>query len=143
MSDGRPRTWIHYVQERETYLERAGRAGSKHTRLAYRAALERLEAWCAPRGISPLELTPASADDWIESMKAEDLAPSSVHLWVAASSFFWTWLAVRGTEPGGLFWQARKGGRLLHRGMTGDVVWRLIEKKAKMAGGGPTSLRTI
>ena len=44
------------------------------------------------------------------------------------------YLEVRGTEPGGLFWQARKGGRLVHHVMTDDAVWRLIEKRAKIAG---------
>jgi hypothetical protein len=29
---------------------------------------------------------------------------------------------------GGLFWQARKGGKLVHQAMTDDAVWRLIEK---------------
>jgi hypothetical protein len=55
-----------HAEERETYLERAGRAGSKHTRLAYRAALGRLEAYFSKKGLSVLEITPALADDWIE-----------------------------------------------------------------------------
>jgi len=124
---------IPYAQERECYLERAGRAGSKHTRLAYRAALDRLEAWCAPRGLSPLELIPALADDWIESMKAEGLAPSSVHLMVAASSSFWTWLERRHRELHNPFRGTRsrplkKPARRLQVPSEGEV--KLIEKVA-------------
>ncbi len=44
------------------------------------------------------------------------------------------YMEIRGKEPGGLFWQARKGGKLVHQGMTDDAVWRLIEKRAKLAG---------
>jgi site-specific recombinase XerD len=124
---------IPYAKERETYLERAGRAGSKHTRLAYRAALDRLEAWCAPKGLSPLELTPSLADDWIESMKAEGLAPSSVHLMVAASSSFWTWLERRHRELHNPFRGTRSRplktpARRLEVPSEGEV--KLIEKAA-------------
>lgn len=89
---------VPYEEERETFLQRAGRTGSVHTRTAYRSALDRLDEWCKRQGICTLELTPARADDWIESLKAEGLAPSSIGLMVAAASSFWTWLERRHAE---------------------------------------------
>jgi hypothetical protein len=71
---------IDYQAERETFLTNAGRTGSAHTRRRYRTALARLEAFTERAHISPLELTPARADDFIYSLYAlripslEDLA---------------------------------------------------------------------
>lgn len=89
---------IDYQAERDTFLSRASRTDSVHTALAYRSALSRLESWCKVQGFSPLELTPARADDWIESEKAGDRAPASVRLAIAAASAFWTWLERRHAE---------------------------------------------
>ena len=89
---------VPYEEERERFIQRAGRTGSEHTKIAYRSALDRLEAWCTLQRISPLELTPARADEWIESLKAEGRAPSSISLMVAAASSFWTWLERRHLE---------------------------------------------
>ena len=69
-----------------------------HTLKAYRTALGRLESWCAPQGLSPLELSPALADDWIEAEEALGRAPSSVRLAVAGASAFFTWLERRHPE---------------------------------------------
>ena len=49
-------------------------------------------------GISPLELAPARADDWIESEKATGRAPATVGLDVSGASAFWTWLERRHSE---------------------------------------------
>lgn len=89
---------IDYQAERKRFLERASRTGSAHTIRAYRAALGRLDAWCSARAISPLELTPARADDWIESEKAAGGSPATVGLRVAAVSAFWTWLERRHSD---------------------------------------------
>lgn len=89
---------IDYQAERQRFIERASRTGSERTRKLYSAALARLEAWCARQAISPLELTPARADDWIEAEKAEGRAPATVNLDVAAASAFWTWLERRHPE---------------------------------------------
>jgi site-specific recombinase XerD len=89
---------IPYQKEREIYLQRASRSGSPHTQIAYRSALDNLDDWCKRQSISPLELTPARADDWIESRKAEGKAPSTVNRDVAAASAFWTWLERRHVE---------------------------------------------
>ena len=70
----------------------------QRTRRLYGSALARLEAWCAKQGISPLELSPARADDWIESEKAEGRAPSTVRLYLAAASSLWTWMGRRHSE---------------------------------------------
>ena len=83
---------IPYAEERERLLQRASKSGSIHTRKAYRAAIGRLEAYCEEKGISPPELTPASADDWIESEKARGRSPATVRLWVSGASAFRTWL---------------------------------------------------
>jgi site-specific recombinase XerD len=89
---------IPYRAERDLFLSRASRTGSAHTRKNYQAALDRLETWSKVQGISPLELTPARADDWIESMKADGKAPATVRLAVSGASAFWTWLERRHVE---------------------------------------------
>jgi site-specific recombinase XerD len=86
---------IDYQAERNTFVERSSRTGSRHTRDAYRRALERMEAWCAVQGITPLAMSPAEADDWIEALKAAGRASASVRLDVAAVSAFWTWMERR------------------------------------------------
>jgi site-specific recombinase XerD len=85
---------IDYKSERETFLNNAGRTDSKHTRRGYRAAIARLEAYEERAHISPLELTPARADDFIYSLKGE-AAAASVRRDVAACSSFFTWLERR------------------------------------------------
>ena len=89
---------VDYKSEREKFVARASRTGSQRTRQLYCDALDKLDEWCAKQGISTLELTPALADDWIESLKAEGKAASTIRLMVAASSSFWTWLERRHTE---------------------------------------------
>jgi site-specific recombinase XerC len=89
---------IDYQAERKRFLERASRTGSTHTARAYRSALGRLDAWCSTQSISPLELTPARADDWIENEKAAGGSSATVGLRVAAASSFWTWLERRHSD---------------------------------------------
>jgi site-specific recombinase XerD len=89
---------IPYQEERERFIVRASRTGSERTRKLYAAALDRLETWCERQGVSPLELTPARADDWIEAEKAEGRAPATVRLAVSGASAFWTWLERRHAE---------------------------------------------
>lgn len=88
---------IDWQAEKETFLSNAGKSNSVHTRTGYRSALSRLETWTASRGINPLELTPAQADDFIYSLKAEGRAPASVRLDTAAASSFYTFLHRRHT----------------------------------------------
>jgi site-specific recombinase XerD len=75
-------------------LNNAGRTGSKHTRRSYAADLGRMEAYAEKAHISPLELTPMRADDFIYGMKGE-AAAASVRRDVAACSSFFTWLERR------------------------------------------------
>jgi integrase len=44
------------------------------------------------------------------------------------------WLAVRGWEAGCLFCRIRRGGHLQFGQMHSDAIWRLLQKRAKMAG---------
>ncbi|MDR3020923.1 MAG: phage integrase N-terminal SAM-like domain-containing protein [Treponema sp.] len=85
---------IDYQAERETFLNNAGKTDSKHTRRGYAAALTRLEAYTDRAKISPLELTPARADDFIYSLKG-NAAAASIRRDVAACSSFYTWLERR------------------------------------------------
>jgi site-specific recombinase XerD len=89
---------VPYAAERERFLARASRTGSAHTQKAYGTALSKLESWCALEGVSPVGLTPALADNWIEAEKAQGRAPSSVRLAVAGASVFFTWLERRHPE---------------------------------------------
>jgi site-specific recombinase XerD len=85
---------IDYQEERETFLNNAGRTDSKHTKRGYATALARMEAYTERAHITPLELNPARADDFIYSMKGE-AASSTVRRDVAACSSFFTWLERR------------------------------------------------
>jgi len=85
---------IDYSAERETFLNNAGRTGSKHTRRSYSKALERLETYASRAHITPLELTPARADDFIYSIKGT-AAANSIRRDIAACSSFFTWLERR------------------------------------------------
>jgi len=85
---------IDYQSERETFLNNAGKTGSNHTQRSYKSALVRLEAYADRAKISPLELTPARADDFIYSIKG-NAAPASIRRDVAACSSFFTWLERR------------------------------------------------
>jgi site-specific recombinase XerD len=85
---------IDYHAERETFLNNAGRTGSRHTRRSYAADLGRMEAYAERAHISPLELTPMKADDFIYGMKGE-AAAATVRRTVAACSSFFTWLERR------------------------------------------------
>lgn len=126
---------IPYRAERERFIARASRTGSERTRKLYAAALNRLEAWCSRQGISPLELTPARADDWIEAEKAEGRAPATVRLAVSGASAFWTWLERRHAELRNPFRGTR--ARPLNRprrklAVPSDVELRLLEAEAKL-----------
>ena len=85
---------IDYAAERETFLKNAGSTDSKHTHRSYRSAMTRLEAYTERAKLSPLELTPARADDFIYSLKG-NAAPASIRRDVAACSSFFTWLERR------------------------------------------------
>ena len=85
---------IDYSADKETFLNNAGKTQSAHTRTAYRAALSRLDAWADRGKISPLEMSPAQADDFIYSLRGER-SSASVRLDIAAVSSFFTWLERR------------------------------------------------
>jgi site-specific recombinase XerC len=85
---------IEYQAEKEAFIDNAGRTGSVNTRLGYRAALDRLDAWVARQNLNPLELTPAQADDFIYSLRGARSA-ASIRLDVSAASSFFTWLERR------------------------------------------------
>jgi len=87
---------IDLQKEKAAFLGNAGRTGSAHTRTAYRAALDRLEAWAERQKINILELTPAQADDFIYSLR--DRATASIRLDVSGASSFFTWLERRHAE---------------------------------------------
>jgi len=45
------------------------------------------------------------------------------------------WLAIRGDEPGALFWSGRRGGHLVRgQRITGQAIGDVLEKRASMAG---------
>jgi site-specific recombinase XerD len=79
---------IDYKALKEKFLNNAGRTESPHTRTAYRAGIDRLDAWAAAQGINPLELTTEQADEFINSLKGK--AAASVRLDAAAVSSFFT-----------------------------------------------------
>jgi site-specific recombinase XerD len=44
------------------------------------------------------------------------------------------WLKIRGNEPGALFWPVNKGGKMLGRRMTNQVIYNMLSKRAELAG---------
>jgi site-specific recombinase XerD len=88
---------IDLQAERTAYLQSMKR-GSPHTARSYTAALDAIAVWCARHGIFMLELSPAGADDFIESMKADGFSPATVRVRVAACSAFYTWMERRHAE---------------------------------------------
>jgi integrase/recombinase XerD len=86
---------IDYQQEKELFLQHAGREGSINTQKGYRAALKRLEQYAARIHINVLELSPTKADDFIYTLKGEGRASASVRRDVAAASSFFTFLERR------------------------------------------------
>ena len=124
---------IDYQAERERFIARASRTGSERTRKLYASALSRLEAWCTAQRLSPLELTPALADDWIEGEKAQGRAPATVSLAVSGASAFWTWMERRHPECHNPFRGTRarpprKATRKL--AVPSDVEIRILEAEA-------------
>jgi site-specific recombinase XerD len=89
---------VDYKAERNRFVSTTSRTGSPRTRKLYAKALSRLDAWCTKQGISPLELTPARADDWINAEKAEGRASATVNLDISGCSAFWTWMERRHSE---------------------------------------------
>jgi len=80
---------VDWRKERETFL---GDTKSPHTRRAYAAALDKLEAWASREGMNPLNLTAAHADHFIRALKAEGRAATSTRRDIAAVSAFYTFL---------------------------------------------------
>jgi len=125
---------IDYRAECERFLQRASKTGSRHTLRSYRTAIEHLEAWCSKEGIAPIELTPALADDFIESEKAAGGSPATVQLRVAAASSFWTWMERRHAEIRNPFRgtrsrPARKARRTL--AVPSDAEVKILEAEAE------------
>jgi len=88
---------INFKAEKKKFLNNAGRTQSTHTKIAYSAALDRLDAWADRHKINILELSPAQADEFIYSLRGERAA-ASIRLDIAAASSFFTWLERRYAE---------------------------------------------
>jgi integrase/recombinase XerD len=57
-----------------------------------------------------------------------------VYLPIETIPFVEKWLKVRSDEPGSLFCRIRKGGHLHLSRMHPDAIWRIVQKRAAMAG---------
>jgi site-specific recombinase XerD len=89
------RAGIDYEAEKTLFLNNAGKTNSPHTRAAYKAALDKLDAWASREGIPVLALTPITADNYIYALKADGRSAASVRRDVAAASSFFTFLERR------------------------------------------------
>jgi site-specific recombinase XerD len=89
------RAEIDYEAEKEVFLNNAGKTNSPHTRIGYKAALDKLDIWASREGIAVLALTPITADNYIYALKADGRATASVRRDVAAISSFFTFLERR------------------------------------------------
>lgn len=86
---------IPYTEEKEVFLQQAGRSGSEATRSAYRRSLDKAEAWCRTQGIQVLEMGPREADDFLYGLRTDGRAPASVRLDAAGVSSFFSFLERR------------------------------------------------
>ena len=91
---------IDYESEKNRFLENNSKTGSKQTQRAYSNALKKLEAYANARNISPLELTPATADDYINDLKKQDFSPATIRQAIATASSFFTFLERRVNNNG-------------------------------------------
>ncbi|MCL2608823.1 MAG: site-specific integrase [Treponema sp.] len=80
---------IDYAGERDTFL---ADTRSPHTRRAYAAAMDRLDAWARREDVNPLHMDAGRADRFIRDLKAEGRAAASVRRDIAAVSAFFTFL---------------------------------------------------
>lgn len=86
---------IDYEQERETFINNAGKTASKNTKITYSRSINLLEAWARKKGISILEMKPKDADDFIYSMLADKISPYTIHLNISACSSFFSFIERR------------------------------------------------
>ena len=86
---------IDYHAERQTFLDHAGKTKSRHTFLAYSAALARLDQWAAFKKLPVLDMKPRDADDYAYSLANDGRAPASIRRDIAAASSFFSFLERR------------------------------------------------
>jgi len=81
---------IDWQAEKDNFLNDTR---SAHTRRAYASALGKLEEWTSRKGINPLELNTAGADNFIRFLKeGKPMASASIRRDIAAVSAFYTFL---------------------------------------------------
>ena len=91
-------------------------------------------------GIRRSELVKLELRDFNESTREVLVRKSKrgksrrVYLPVEAISLLQRWLSLRGDEAGCLFCRILKGGHLKLGQMHSDAIWRILQKRAKMAG---------
>ncbi|GHT01460.1 hypothetical protein AGMMS50276_29520 [Synergistales bacterium] len=69
-----------------------GDCKSEHTRKAYSAALDRLEAWAKREKVNPLSMDYADGDNFIRALRVEGRAAASIRRDIDAVSAFYSWL---------------------------------------------------
>ena len=57
-----------------------------------------------------------------------------VYIPLGAHAALETWLGLRGRSPGGFFCGITKGGRLNHRGISPQLVYRVVQSRHQQAG---------
>lgn len=86
---------VNWAEEAEAFIDEKN---SRHTKIAYKRALDRFFAWLTRKNLSPLDLTPRLADDFIRSVRAEGKDTDTSRLYIAAASSFYTFLERRFDE---------------------------------------------
>ena len=80
-----------YNELKATFLKNAGRTNSVHTKLAYDNALKQFEKYLFDRNIeNPLDIEPATADDFIYAIRNSGKSASTVRQYVGAISSFYS-----------------------------------------------------
>jgi len=95
--------------------------------LLYGVGLRRAEA-------TSLELSDLQARDGSLRVRGKGNKQRIAYLPAGAQAALEAWLRVRGRKPGGLFCGVTKGGKLTHRDVSPQLVYRVVEQRHRKAG---------
>lgn len=86
---------INWNEELQAFLDEKN---SRHTKIAYKRAVDYFLGWLARKRMTPIDLTPRLADDFIRSIRGEGKDSDTSRLYIAAVSSFYTFLERRFDE---------------------------------------------
>ena len=97
-----------------------------------------LSVLCPPCGLRRDEVTNLDLDDLTSetgkvTVRGKRNKERTVYLVNGAKRAMADWLALRGDEPGPLFWPVNKAGKYSHRRMTNQAIYNMLQKRGAEA----------